>query len=62
MEAAEQHEVVEPSGAAIGPVADVMGVGEAEAAAWKGAATVSGIEGPADGGRDRAGAAADVEN
>ncbi|HEX9885234.1 MAG TPA: hypothetical protein VGA70_02050, partial [Longimicrobiales bacterium] len=62
MEAAEQHEIVEPSGAAIGPVADVMGVGEAEAAAWKGAATVPGFERAANGGRNRAGASADVEN
>jgi hypothetical protein len=62
MNAAEQHEVLQLRLAAICPMFDVVGVGEAlVGAARKAAALVAGLEGSAEGGGDCAGLAADVE-
>ena len=59
---AEQHEVVEPCRSAVGPVPDVVRVGETVGAAWEAASGVAVIQGPSNGGRHGARAAADVED
>jgi hypothetical protein len=45
--AAEQHEIRERGGTALGPVPDVMPLAEADAAAWEAAAAVAMLERPA---------------
>ena len=60
--AAQQHEVVHASLAAVGPVADVVGVDETGAGtAGEAAALVAVVQGAADGGRDGAGFASDIQ-
>jgi len=63
MEAAEQDEVVEARLAAVGPVLDVMCVGPLgrAVAAGEAAAAVAQDQGAADGGRDGAYRATDIE-
>jgi hypothetical protein len=60
--AAEQQRVGEAGGAAIGPGLDVVGVAQPPAAGREAAASVAMLESAAQGGRDGAGAAADVEH
>src|SRR5690606_18414312 len=60
--AAEEHEVAEPGLTAVGPVDDVMGVGEPAPAAGEPAAAVADLERAPERGRHRAGATPDVEH
>lgn len=64
MLAAQQHQVVEAGGSAVGPVEDVVGVaGDGEAvAAGEGAVLVAQDEGEPDRGGDQAAGATDVED
>jgi hypothetical protein len=58
---AQEDGIVEARLAAVGPVSEMMRVGEPETAARESAATVPDVEGTAQRGGDRARAAADVE-
>src|SRR5690606_16765155 len=62
MPPAEEHEVAEPGLAAVGPVHDVMGIGEAAPAAGKPAAMIPHLERAPERGRHRAGAPPDIEH
>ena len=63
MEPAAQNEVPQPGLAAVGPVHDVVGVAVAGGAAGELAlAAIAVLQGAAQGGRDRARPATDVED
>ena len=60
--AAQQDRVAQTRVPAVRPVRHVMGVGETRAAPWKAAAAISGLEGTAERGRDRARAPAHIQH
>jgi hypothetical protein len=62
MTSAQQHEVVEARGAAVGPVCDVVGVASPRGTAWKAAARVARRQGAANRWRERARLAAHAEH
>jgi hypothetical protein len=62
MEAAEEEAVVEARGPAIGPVADMMAIGEAASAAGEAAPPIPGVQGAAERGRDGSGPTPHVQD
>ena len=62
MAATQEQRILQLRLAAVRPVHDVMGVREAEPAAWEATATVSDVERTSERRRDRAGLATYVEH
>src|SRR5712692_1453301 len=60
MSATEQREVRERGRAPVGPVAEMMPLGEAESAPWEAAALVPMVEGTPQGGGNRPGPGSDL--
>src|SRR2546425_570054 len=61
MSATEQREVRERGRAPVGPVTEMMPLGEAESAPWEAAALVPMVEGPPQGRRNRPGPGSDLQ-